>query len=263
MRTHEAPRTSSTSRLVGGPGTAKLRGRRATLLAFAVLLAGCTSRDREDEGSATGRSLGQQGGEVDPGAASGVVRLSFDDVPLGSRPAGWAQTETHSAGTPGTWAVASDDEEPNGRILRLADVENHGQTYNLLISERDFAGDLVLSVLLRADSGVEDRGGGLLWRHQPPENYYVTRWNPLEKNLRLYKVIGGERTQLASADVEADAASWHALEVRAEGPHLRVAFDGRVLLDCTDDTLSGPGRVGFWTKADAATSFDELLVEED
>jgi len=38
-------------------------------------------------------------------------------------------------------------------------------------------------------------------------------------------------------------------------------FDGKSYLKVADDTFSGAGRVGLWTKADAVTAFDDLRVE--
>ncbi len=218
----------------------------APVLVLSLACGGCTSAD----------------GAGQAGAASPGLRLTFEESAPGALPAGWLPAETRGAGTPGRWSVATGSDTERGRILRLADVQNHGSTFNLLLSERSFAANVELSVLLRADAGTEDQGGGLLWRAAGPDDYYVTRWNPLEGNLRLYKVVGGERTQLGSADVAAEAAAWHALGVQAEGARLRVSFDGRVLLDCADGTLTGPGRVGLWTKADAATSFDDLRIVE-
>ena len=108
---------------------------------------------------------------------------------------------------------------------------------------------------LRADSGEVDQGGGLVWRARDADNYYVTRWNPLEENLRLYRVVGGERKMLVSMPIEADSSAWHDLSVRMTGSEIEVAFDGRTALRADDSTFSGAGKIGMWTKADASTSF--------
>ena len=118
-----------------------------------------------------------------------------------------------------------------------------------------------MRVRVRADRGVEDQGGGLVWRAADGENYYIARWNPLEDNLRAYKVVDGRRTQLLTADVVADPDSWHGLVVSMTGERMEVRLDGEVLLFGEDGTFPGGGRVGLWTKADAATSFDDLEVE--
>ena len=113
---------------------------------------------------------------------------------------------------------------------------------------------------LRAESGVEDQGGGLVWRMRDADNYYVTRWNPLEDNLRIYHVVDGKRSELQSADVSTDPRAWHVLEVEARGERMRVWLDGAKLLEIEDGTFDDGGRVGLWTKADATVSFDGFAV---
>ena len=58
-----------------------------------------------------------------------------------------------------------------------------------------------LSVEVKAIKGEIDQGGGLVWRYRDANNYYITRWNPLETNFRVYHVVDGKRTQLANADI--------------------------------------------------------------
>lgn len=121
-------------------------------------------------------------------------------------------------------------------------------------------GDGTLDVKLCARSGKEDQGGGLLWRAKGPDDYYVVRLNPLESNLRLYTVKDGNREMLASADVPAAVGQWHQLRVEHRGEHIRCAIDGRFVIDLSDATFPEPGGIGVWTKADAATDFDDLVV---
>lgn len=207
--------------------------------------------------SCTARDVGAKVSDTE--SAGALLALSFDDVAVGGLPAGWRAFETRGKGEPGRWEV-EEGGAGRARVLSLTDVANSGSTFNLLLSPEALPANLELSVMLRADSGDEDQGGGLVWRAKGADDYYVTRWNPLEDNLRIYVVIAGKRTQLQSADVHADPALWHELRVTAEDARMRVSFDGETLLDCQDETLAEPGLVGFWTKADAATSFDDLSI---
>lgn len=50
-----------------------------------------------------------------------------------------------------------------------------------------------MSVRIKAIAGEEDQGGGIAWRLNDNNNYYITRLNPLENNLRLYKIVHGSR----------------------------------------------------------------------
>jgi hypothetical protein len=194
-------------------------------------------------------------------AAAAAPTLGFEDVAPGSLPSGWAIAETKGAGTPALWRVEERADAPEGRrVVRLVETKNSGQTYNLLLCDAAQPADLVLEVRLRADAGDEDQGGGLVWRARDAENYYVARWNPLESNLRTYTVEGGKRTMLASADATDDASAWHTLRIEQRGSRTSVALDGQQLLAAEDATFTAGGRVGLWTKADAATSFDAFVI---
>jgi hypothetical protein len=67
--------------------------------------------------------------------------------------------------------------------------------------------------------------------------------------------------QLASADVALDPADWHKLAVRMRGERIECELDGRLLLEASDATFAGAGRIGLWTKADARTAFDDLALK--
>lgn len=189
------------------------------------------------------------------------VKLRFEDVRVGALPSGFQPAETYGVGQPGSWQVVEDPRSDRGKILSLSETKNQGRTYNLLLSDARFPARLELSVRVRADRGVEDQGGGVVWRAIDADNYYVTRWNPLEDNLRVYKVVAGDRQQLMSAKVVADPKAWHTITVSTDGPRITIGFNGKTELDLEDRTFLDPGRVGVWTKADAATSFDDLDIQ--
>jgi len=182
---------------------------------------------------------------------------SFEDA---APPAGWEPAETAGRGKPASWTVAADDTAPDGAQVLRVRAANAGRTFNLFVQPAARSADVRARVRLRADSGEEDRGGGLCWRLQDADNYYVARWNPLEDNVRVYKVVGGTRHELQSADVRLDPAAWHELEAAMVGSRMTVRLDGLQVLSVEDDTFSGPGRAGLWTKADASVSFDAFAV---
>ena len=188
-------------------------------------------------------------------SASGL-NVDFESVAIGSLPEGFRVAETNSKRKLGTWQVAADGA---GKCVMLTQVDNEGDTYNLLMSDAVLPKDLRIAVRVRADGGEEDQGGGVFWRGRGPTDYYIARWNPLEDNVRLYKVERGVRTQFATAKVTA-SPGWHDMVVEVRNGRMTVAFDGQGLLDHTDATFIGAGHVGMWTKADAATSFDDFVV---
>ena len=42
------------------------------------------------------------------------------------------------------------------------------------------------------------------------------------------------------------------------GGRFRVVYNGKGLFEVEDATLSSPGKVGLWTKADSVTLFDAI-----
>ncbi len=115
-------------------------------------------------------------------------------------------------------------------------------------------------VKLRARSGLTDRGGGMVWRYRDSRNYYIVRWNPLEMNVRLYKVVDGIRSQLDTAQAPGDPSAWHTLTIVTVGRDIRGYFDQLLLIEAEDDQFPGVGRVGLWSKSDAVTEFDDFTV---
>lgn len=199
-------------------------------------------------------------GSLHSGTTITGLSSDFEGEEPGSIPAVFTVAETNGAGHCGTWGVASGGAGGSGGCMRLSDVHNAGETFNLLMTKDAVIADANIEVALRADGGTEDQGGGVLWRASGSDDYYIARWNPLEDNLRVYKVQGGVRTQFATAKVVVEPGQWHTLGVTATGDRMIVVFDGKMLLDHRDTTFMGPGRVGLWTKADAATSFDDFGV---
>ena len=116
-------------------------------------------------------------------------------------------------------------------------------------------------VFVRALEGRLDQGGGIVWRARDERNYYLARWNPLEGNLRAYKVVDGARTQILDKPVEA-GTGWHKLRVWFVRDRIEIWFDGDSSGEFGDATFLTPGMVGLWTKSDARTQFDDLEIRE-
>ena len=120
--------------------------------------------------------------------------------------------------------------------------------------------DLDVSVRFRPVSGKEDASGGIIFRAKDGRNYFLVRANALENNFRLYAIVNGKRSTIASARVEEPKlGTWHTIRVVATGPRLQAYLDNAPLLDHQDKTFT-EGWVGLWTKADSVTEFADLEV---
>ena len=187
-------------------------------------------------------------------------RLTAGQGDVGKLPAGWSAAQTHE-GQAGKWQVVADPGAPSGSGHVLAQTGAAARNvFNLCVADQSrFDRNLHLKLKLKAVRGDVDQGGGPVWLYQDPKNYYVCRYNPLEENFRLYHLVNGKRTQLATKeDVKAGAAAWHAIEVIHAGDRITCILDGTHRLEVTDATLKQPGKVGLWTKADAHTRFDQF-----
>ena len=179
----------------------------------------------------------------------------------GKLPKGWRARPAATDKPTATWRVVRDQDAPSRpNVLALTKSESEEQTFNLAMAERTSYQNVDLRVRVKAVAGELDQGGGPIWRCRDESNYYICRFNPLEGNYRVYKVVDGQRRQLLSADVETEAGHWYLVRIVMRGDRIVCFLDGQRLLRVTDDTFKSAGMIGLWTKADAVTSFDDLSV---
>jgi len=187
--------------------------------------------------------------------------LNLETAQVGKLPQGWISAKT-GEGPGSVWQVLEDSTAPGGKALAQTSAEGPRRLFNLCMAEKANFLDVDLRVAMKAVAGKIDQGGGLVWRYKDANNYYIARMNPLENNYRLYKVVDGKRTQLGSVDVKAPAGKWHALRIVQEGDRIQCYLNDKLEIDLKDKTFKEPGKIGFWTKADAQTYFAGLKVEK-
>lgn len=194
------------------------------------------------------------------GASTGTV-VNFDTAPLGKVPPGWTVAMTNRGGAP-KWEIRKDQSAPTQPYV-LAQVSNDptGNRSPLAILDRVNLRDGDISVRIKPVSGHQHQGGGLVWRYRDENNYYVVRANTLEKNVEVYRVENGQRSQLlALARHEIPINAWSILKVSARGNRFQVYVDHRRILQGQDDKFPSAGGVGLWTVADSVTYFDDFRV---
>lgn len=193
---------------------------------------------------------------------AGSQNWDFEDVAIGSLPDGWKVEATNPKEKGAEWSVQSDATASSGKqVLALTNThDSRGQTFNLCWTDKAGFKDGKVEVKVKAGTGREDQGGGPVWRAQDRDNYYIARWNPLEDNFRLYYVKNGDRKMLASAKVSLPPDEWHTITIKHQGNRIEGYLNGEKLLEVEDTTFPDAGGVGLWTKADAATSFDDFKI---
>jgi hypothetical protein len=160
----------------------------------------------------------------------------------------------------GEWKVLETDRAKSPpHVLGQLLGKGAEHAYKTVLINGITASNLELSVSFLPIEGKADMGGGLIWRATDDRNYYLARANPLEQNIRIYRVVKGVRQMLKNFDHIIDVRQWHTLRVMTNGCHVQVFFDDRQVFDLCDEALTA-GRVGLWTKSDAVTYFDDLKL---
>jgi hypothetical protein len=189
------------------------------------------------------------------------TRLTFDTDKASAKPTGFSFGRTGS-GKAGKWIVKSVADAPSGKqVLAQTDADKTNFRFPIAVADAPSLVDVAASVKCKPISGKVDRACGIVVRYTDANNYYVTRANVLEGNVRFYLVKDGKRKELASWTGEVTGNAWHDYKLEAKGDRFIVSFDGKQVLDVKDTTLTAAGKVGLWTKADSVAYFDDLVIE--
>jgi Domain of Unknown Function (DUF1080) len=186
-----------------------------------------------------------------PAAASGAspARWNFDSEPIGSVPAG-AQVFS------GQWAVRAEPDAPSppNALCQTGQAEYPA----IGLDARPYT-DLTLVTRFKPISGQEDQAGGLIFRVQDRDNYYIARGNALEDNVIFFVYVGARRSQLKAGNAKVMNGVWHELRVEVRGNVFTASLDGKQVVDVADDRYKSGG-IGLWTKSDSVTCFDDVEV---
>ena len=178
---------------------------------------------------------------------------SFDSDAPGALPKNWRQGVT-GRGSP-RWTVESDSSAPSKpNVLKQAG----SGAFPWCVRPEAALADGYVEVKFKPISGREDQAGGVMWRWQDSDNYYVARANALENNVSLYYTAGGRRNTLKYVDAPVPGNTWHTLRVEFAGKRIRVILDGKPYIELDDEHIKAAGAVGVWTKADSVTAFDDF-----
>ena len=162
----------------------------------------------------------------------------------------------------GDWRVLSTERAKSPpHVLAQVMAKGAEHAYKVVLIKEVVASDLDLQVSFLPIQGNADMGGGLIWRATDDRNYYLTRANPLEQNIRIYRVVKGVRQMLENFNQTIEAGKWHQLRVTQRGCRIQVFYDGKLVFDLCDRTFK-EGTIGLWTKSDAVTYFDDLQMQD-
>jgi hypothetical protein len=192
-------------------------------------------------------------------AALAQTRVTFDET--GTLPKGWEVGITGNGAA--KWEVVRDDapsSSPNV-LKQLGEA-----TFCWAAKTATKFKDGFVEVKFKPLSGKEDQAGGLVFRFQDANNYYVVRGNALESNVVLYKTVNGKRSSLQvkgrmfgyGTDAKIAKGKWSTLRVDFADKLFTVSCNGTKLFEVEDETFKDAGAIGVWTKADSVTCFDDF-----
>jgi hypothetical protein len=161
----------------------------------------------------------------------------------------------------GDWQVlATERAKSPPHVLAQLMAKGAEHAYKVVLRKDIVASDLNLEVSFLPIQGNADMGGGLIWRAADDRNYYLARANPLEQNVRVYRVVNGIRHLLQNFDQTITVKQWHTLRVTHQDCRVNIFYDDKQVFDLCDNTFH-TGTIGLWTKSDAVTYFDNLRLQ--
>jgi hypothetical protein len=163
-------------------------------------------------------------------------------------------------GDPGKWELITEPSAHLGLAIAQTSQDRTDYLFPLAIYRPLSIRNARVSVRFMPVAGSVDQAGGIALRVAGPDDYYLARANALEDNVRFYRVVKGDRRQIAGTNLKVSSGEWHTLTIVAENDRFTVGFDGNDLFTTRDGTFADPGKIALWTKADSVTYFDQIKI---
>ena len=179
----------------------------------------------------------------------------FEPFAVGSVPEGWVVIN-------GTWKVGDDTHPTNPtKVLRQS-----ATNIPFPLIEKTDAGnytDVETKVEFNVLSGTLAQAGGIAFRIEDADNYYVARANGNEANWAIFHTINGNREKIGEAVAPTGLNTWLNLRVQAKGDLITLFANNTKVLTVTETNPAAPksGYLGLWTKDDSIVLFDNFEAE--
>ena len=190
------------------------------------------------------------------------INRAFDNDTPDREPPGFV-FQTANNRPPGKWRILRDETAVPNNVLAQLDRNKDEQRHALAVLDKPSFENLRLSTRIKLTAGDVEQSAGVFWRYKNSENHYLARLSVTDKNVRLYRVVNGNRIKFAGEeDVPLVSNRWYTLRVEHRGKRIKVYLDDEMLFDAKDDRFDDKGKVGVWTQSDTAAHFDDLKAEE-
>lgn len=193
--------------------------------------------------------------------------MDFTRTPAGEIPKDF-ESLLAGEGRPGKWEVIMADVPPLlaplspqapqtavKPVLTQSDHDPTDERFPILAYSAEEFGDFTLTTRLRILGGEKEQMGGIAFRLQDAENFYVLRISALGQNIRFYKVVAGIRGRLIGPSIPIQTNTWYELTVGCKGNEIICSLNGQMVFPPLQDLSFARGKVGFWTKSDSMCQF--------
>jgi hypothetical protein len=201
----------------------------------------------------------------------GAESLDFDKLQPGAVPPDWSFATTHR-GQPGNWVIHPDVGAPSPpNVFAQLSADRVPVRYSLALYDKSYCKNGDLSAEMKIISGKSTQTGGLVWRYQDQNNYYLLTISADEDTIAVLKMQDGHPTPIAKlgpglkafqVSHKIEPQEWNVLRVSFQTTHMTIYFDHRKVMDAEDLTFLKPGKAGLWTRGDTIAYFDNFRIEK-
>lgn len=114
---------------------------------------------------------------------------------------------------------------------------------------------------VRAMTRCKGESCGIAFRVVDERTYALARIDAPSRRVELVAVADGIERVIDAGSIGGAPEAWQELAVEARGDVVRVASNGRIVLETTSAEPAAVGGVGLWAPAASRAYFDELVVE--
>ncbi len=208
-------------------------------------------------------------------ALGAEIKIDFSDLstnePLpgfhsalagGGEPGDWKiiMDQMPSAFTPLTSQASRTPTMTQHAVLAQLSQDPTDERFPMLIYDKEVFKDFKLTTQFKIVSGVAEQMAGVVFRYENASNFYVLRASALGHNIRFYKVVNGLRGNLLGPDTDIATNVWHTLGIQCQGNQIICLLDEHPVMPPLTDNTFTDGKIGFWTKSDAASYFGDTTI---
>lgn len=195
-----------------------------------------------------------------PTATPVVKAWNFDQDKPGQVATGWQNLV-------GSWQVITDPTAPTppntfglppGRTLTSLIHFLNYYPMTVVKDPTEYT-DFTLEASFKAAGGRFDCSGGLIFRYENPQNFYVVSAGCPSDYFQFSRMYKGGLDLIKQQVVPTDRDVWYKLRLEAQGTHFTFFDNGKQIFDA-DDSKIAKGRIGLWARADSQARFDNVTL---